>query len=80
MIEVSTQTPPTSQTSASSTTMIMTEAPVSVKASNPWDLIRVSGCNVYGKFFNVDSSIPELSSDCKKCFCSSFGVQCSKVC
>lgn len=50
-----------------------------VRQPSPWDLIRVSGCNIYGNFYRVDESIPELSSECKKCFCSSFGVQCSRT-
>ncbi|XP_074601380.1 uncharacterized protein LOC141855302 isoform X2 [Brevipalpus obovatus] len=48
--------------------------------SAPWDKLRVSGCNIYGTFYKVDQFINELSSSCKRCICSTFGVQCTKTC
>ena len=56
-----------------------TDSPTGM-APSLWDTLRVSGCNIYGTFYKVDQVIDELSSSCKKCFCSSFGVQCNKVC
>ena len=48
--------------------------------SAPWDKLRVSGCNIYGTFYKVDEFIKELSSSCKRCTCSTYGVQCTKTC
>lgn len=49
-------------------------------SGSPWDRLRVSGCNIYGTFYKVDQFIKELSSSCKRCICSTFGVQCTKTC
>ena len=56
------------------------ESETSLESNNPWDLLKVSGCNIYGTFYKVEQKIDELSSSCKACVCSAFGVKCNKMC
>lgn len=72
--------PGTTSTTSTTSTTVAPSTSDSPQGSNPWDLLRVSGCNIYGTFYKVDETIKSLSSECKRCFCSAYGVQCNKVC
>ncbi|KAL3195803.1 hypothetical protein MRX96_015692 [Rhipicephalus microplus] len=37
-------------------------------------------CNIYGRLYVVNEVVRELSSECKTCTCTAFGVQCSETC
>ncbi|KAL3195805.1 hypothetical protein MRX96_015692 [Rhipicephalus microplus] len=39
-----------------------------------------SSCNIYGRLYVVNEVVRELSSECKTCTCTAFGVQCSETC
>ena len=41
--------------------------------------LKLSGCNIYGKMYNVGDIIRELSSACIRCLCTEFGVQCTAL-
>lgn len=41
------------------------------------NLLRLSGCNIYGQMYNVGEFIEELSDNCTMCMCTNSGVQCS---
>ncbi|CAL4096275.1 unnamed protein product [Meganyctiphanes norvegica] len=43
-------------------------------------LLKLSGCNIYGRMYNIDDRISELSAKCKECRCTPVGVQCLPVC
>ena len=44
-------------------------------------LLKLAGCNIYGKIFNVGSVIEELSSECLECKClPDIGVGCAPKC
>lgn len=39
-------------------------------------LLKVAGCNIYGRMYAVGRIITELSSPCLQCMCTEQGVQC----
>lgn len=41
------------------------------------NLLRLSGCNIYGQMYNVGEYIEELSDNCNICMCTNAGVQCT---
>ncbi|CAG7785638.1 unnamed protein product [Allacma fusca] len=41
--------------------------------------LKLSGCNIYGKMYNIGDVIRELSSSCVRCLCTEIGVQCSEI-
>ncbi|XP_063882373.1 mucin-2-like [Scylla paramamosain] len=43
-------------------------------------LLKLSGCNIYGRMHKVKDKIPELSGKCKECRCTPVGVQCLPTC
>ncbi|XP_071518964.1 uncharacterized protein [Panulirus ornatus] len=43
-------------------------------------LLKLSGCNIYGRMYVVKDRIPELSAKCKECRCTPVGVQCLPIC
>lgn len=43
-------------------------------------LLKLAGCNIYGRMYRVGRIISELSSPCLECMCTEFGVQCRKLC
>ncbi|XP_067136824.1 kielin/chordin-like protein [Centruroides vittatus] len=62
---------------------VITEKPGAIPGSlvgNSWGVLRVSGCNVYGKFYSLHDKVAELSGRCKECLCDVTGVKCSIVC
>ncbi|XP_050545705.1 uncharacterized protein LOC126907984 isoform X2 [Daktulosphaira vitifoliae] len=42
-------------------------------------LLRISGCNIYGKMYMIGKIITELSAACSECLCTDVGVQCSPL-
>ncbi|KAF8785226.1 hypothetical protein HNY73_010798 [Argiope bruennichi] len=47
---------------------------------DPWGLLKVSGCNIYGKFFNINDQVEILSGPCSHCICTTNGVECNDIC
>lgn len=43
-------------------------------------LLKLSGCNILGRMYEVGEKISELSAVCKECQCTPVGVQCLPVC
>ncbi|XP_068204725.1 mucin-2-like [Palaemon carinicauda] len=43
-------------------------------------LLKLSGCNIYGRLYAVGGQITELTTGCKECRCTHLGVQCLPVC
>ncbi|KAK7086569.1 hypothetical protein SK128_017438 [Halocaridina rubra] len=43
-------------------------------------LFKLSGCNIYGRMYDIGDSIKELSATCKECRCTPLGVQCLPKC
>lgn len=42
-------------------------------------LLKLDGCNIYGKMYGVGIMITELSEPCLECRCTQVGVQCQTV-
>ncbi|XP_054709394.1 uncharacterized protein LOC129219099 [Uloborus diversus] len=47
---------------------------------DPWGLLKVSGCNIYGKFFKINDQVEILSGPCSHCICTTNGVECNDIC
>lgn len=68
------------------TTPPTTAAPLPSTSQSPsgsqqlWNVLQVSGCNIYGRLYGVNEVVRELSSKCKACTCTSLGVQCNETC
>lgn len=73
--DISTSVSPAQSTSQSST---------EISNDNPFDdpsaMFRVSECNIYGRIYQVGQTIEELSDVCKRCTCTSMGVDCQNRC
>lgn len=42
-------------------------------------LLKLAGCNIYGRMYRVGRIITELSSLCQECRCTEIGVQCKQL-
>lgn len=42
-------------------------------------LLKLAGCNIYGRMYRVGRIITELSTPCQECWCTEFGVQCKQL-
>lgn len=42
-------------------------------------LLKLAGCNIYGRMYGVGRIIAELSSDCLECRCTEVGVNCTPL-
>ncbi|XP_046620047.1 uncharacterized protein LOC124305078 isoform X1 [Neodiprion virginianus] len=42
-------------------------------------LLKLAGCNIYGRMYRVGKIITELSGPCLQCRCTEVGVQCKKL-
>ncbi|KAK9497001.1 hypothetical protein O3M35_012798 [Rhynocoris fuscipes] len=42
-------------------------------------LLKLAGCNIYGRMYRVGRIISELSGPCLECMCTEIGVQCNKL-
>lgn len=43
------------------------------------NLLKLAGCNIYGRMYRVGRIITELSGPCLECRCTEVGVQCKKL-
>lgn len=46
---------------------------------HPAGLLKLAGCNIYGRMYRVGKIISELSSSCLECRCTEVGVTCSPL-
>lgn len=42
-------------------------------------LLKLAGCNIYGRMYRVGRIISELSGPCMECKCTEIGVQCREL-
>lgn len=56
------------------TKIIENEIPMSVTS-----LLKLAGCNIYGRMYRVGRIITELSGPCLECRCTEIGVQCKQL-
>lgn len=45
----------------------------------PASLLKLAGCNIYGRMYRVGKIIAELSSSCLECRCTEVGVTCTPL-
>ncbi|XP_076287097.1 uncharacterized protein LOC143212319 [Lasioglossum baleicum] len=64
---------PVTETGTSSK-ILENEIPVSVAS-----LLKLAGCNIYGRMYRVGRIITELSGPCLECRCTEIGVQCKQL-
>lgn len=57
-----------------SSKVLENEIPASVAS-----LLKLAGCNIYGRMYRVGRIITELSSPCLECRCTEIGVQCKQL-
>lgn len=43
------------------------------------NVLKLAGCNIYGRMYRVGRIITELSSSCRECRCTDVGVQCKQL-
>lgn len=48
----------------------------SIEGSSSVGLLKLAGCNIYGRMYRVGRIISELSGPCLECMCTDIGVQC----
>jgi len=42
-------------------------------------MLKISGCNIYGRMYRVGKIISELSNPCLECMCTEIGVHCNQL-
>lgn len=42
-------------------------------------ILKLAGCNIYGRMYRVGRIITELSTPCQECWCTELGVQCNSL-
>ncbi|KAG8200441.1 hypothetical protein JTE90_000524 [Oedothorax gibbosus] len=42
--------------------------------------LKISGCNVYGKYYRINDKVPSLGKSCSECICTEEGISCSPTC
>ncbi|GFY60503.1 uncharacterized protein TNIN_88701 [Trichonephila inaurata madagascariensis] len=42
--------------------------------------LKISGCNVYGKYYRINDKVSDLSKPCSDCICSADGIVCNATC
>lgn len=62
------------ETVGTSSKVLDNEIPMSVGS-----LLKLAGCNIYGRMYRVGRIITELSSPCMECKCTEIGVQCKQL-
>lgn len=62
------------ETVETSSKVLDNEIPMSVGS-----LLKLAGCNIYGRMYRVGRIITELSSPCMECRCTEIGVQCKQL-
>ncbi|GAB0093498.1 uncharacterized protein DMENIID0001_086450 [Sergentomyia squamirostris] len=53
--------------------------PVISSAADPVGLLKLAGCNIYGRMYRVGRIISELSGPCLECKCTEVGVHCTPL-
>lgn len=58
--------------------------PLNTKAHSEFNpmlasLLKISGCNIYGRMYRVGKIIDELSNPCLECMCTEIGVHCNQL-
>lgn len=48
-------------------------------SKDPAGILKLAGCNIYGRMYRVGEIIAELSRSCLECRCSEVGVSCSPL-
>ncbi|XP_043479005.1 uncharacterized protein LOC122509212 isoform X2 [Leptopilina heterotoma] len=43
------------------------------------NILKLAGCNIYGRMYRVGRIITELTSSCRECKCTEVGVQCKQL-
>ncbi|XP_024940762.1 uncharacterized protein LOC107267336 isoform X1 [Cephus cinctus] len=61
-------------TSSSSINILDNDVPLAVAS-----LLKLAGCNIYGRMYRVGRIITELSGPCLECRCTEIGVQCEEL-
>uniref|UniRef100_A0A1B0DCZ8 Uncharacterized protein n=1 Tax=Phlebotomus papatasi TaxID=29031 RepID=A0A1B0DCZ8_PHLPP len=59
-------------------TQIFTK-PIISSAQDPVGLLKLAGCNIYGRMYRVGRIISELSGPCLECKCTEVGVHCTPL-
>lgn len=87
--ENSTNTTPESTTTKILTTISPTTPKISTTAEpkldetknivDPIGILKLAGCNIYGRMYRVGRIISELSGPCRECKCTEIGVQCRNL-
>ncbi|XP_011632850.1 LOW QUALITY PROTEIN: uncharacterized protein LOC105424359 [Pogonomyrmex barbatus] len=62
------------ETVETSSKVLDNEIPMSVGS-----LLKLAGCNIYGRMYRVGRIIAELSSPCEECRCTEIGVRCKQL-
>ncbi|XP_078045432.1 uncharacterized protein LOC144474462 [Augochlora pura] len=65
---------PITETGTPPSKILENEIPVSVAS-----LLKLAGCNIYGRMYRVGRIITELSGPCLECRCTEIGVQCKQL-
>lgn len=58
---------------------IITKPPNNLRNSDPAGILKLAGCNIYGRMYRVGRIISELSNPCLLCKCTEFGVNCTPL-
>jgi hypothetical protein len=53
--------------------------PVGTSALSLPGMLKLAGCNIYGRMYRVGRIITELSTPCQECWCTELGVQCNPL-
>jgi len=57
--------------------------PLKTKVDSEFNLLasilKISGCNIYGRMYRVGKIISELSNPCLECMCTEIGVHCNQL-
>lgn len=62
------------ETVETSSKVLDNEIPMSVGS-----LLKLAGCNIYGRMYRVGRIITELSGPCEECRCTEIGVRCEQL-
>ncbi|XP_033225792.1 uncharacterized protein LOC117178474 [Belonocnema kinseyi] len=84
IVSHSIKAPSTTQTSFQETTIpeIIYKSEVKKNSENEVSILNVlklAGCNIYGRMYRVGRIITELSTACLECRCTEVGVQCKQL-
>ncbi|XP_062138146.1 uncharacterized protein LOC133847254 [Drosophila sulfurigaster albostrigata] len=69
-------------TTKPTTTTAATDASVVVGGESLMDatgMLKLAGCNIYGRMYRVGRIIVELSNQCLECKCTEVGVKCGPL-